>query len=58
MRWEASAQSRVQVEVLRSRKLQGAWQGLDAFEGPDYRRVWAPVDTPGGVSICNLYALR
>jgi gamma-glutamylcyclotransferase (GGCT)/AIG2-like uncharacterized protein YtfP len=38
----------VDVDVLASPELPRHWQGLDAFEGPAYRRVWVPVELAGG----------
>lgn len=48
----------VAVEVFESRALPEHWERLDAFEGPGYRRILAPVETARGVRVCNLYAVR
>ena len=48
----------VAVEVFESRALPEHWERLDAFEGPGYDRILAPVDTAAGVRVCNLYAVR
>jgi gamma-glutamylcyclotransferase (GGCT)/AIG2-like uncharacterized protein YtfP len=54
----------VPVHVLTSSALPGAWPGLDAFEGTEYRRVLVPVwsaSAPSGhvlhvlLTVANLY---
>jgi gamma-glutamylcyclotransferase (GGCT)/AIG2-like uncharacterized protein YtfP len=51
----------VSVHVLTSPALRGAWTELDAFEGPEYRRVLVPVWSTGTadgrvlVTVANLY---
>lgn len=48
----------VTARVLVSDALPGAWGRLDAFEGPDYRRILVPVHAPDGalLGVANLYA--
>lgn len=52
----------VAVQVLTSPELAAAWPELDRFEGPEYRRILAPVLTPGPaegrrlLTVANLYA--
>ena len=48
----------VAVDVFESRALPEHWERLDAFEGPGYTRILVSVDSPGGVRVCNLYAVR
>jgi gamma-glutamylcyclotransferase (GGCT)/AIG2-like uncharacterized protein YtfP len=48
------------AQVLASEALRGAWPELDAFEGPEYRRVLVPVWKPGEgaralLTVANLY---
>ncbi len=47
----------VRVGVLFSGALPAAWERLDTFEGPAYRRILAPVETTEGLWICNVYEL-
>lgn len=54
----------VPVRVLTSARLPEAWWRLDAFEGPEYRRILVPVfgpDAAGGrrrlYTVANLYAV-
>lgn len=47
----------VPVQLLESPALPEAWATLDSFEGADYRRILAPVRTPEGVYLAQLYAL-
>ena len=53
----------VAVQVLTSARLPGAWARLDAFEGPEYRRILVPVfrDDAAGArhlyTVANLYAV-
>lgn len=53
----------VDVHVLTSARLPLAWARLDAFEGPEYRRILVPVfgpDAAGERRLCtvaNLYAI-
>lgn len=47
----------VPVGVLVSPDLPDAWERLDAFEGPGYRRVLVPVATDEGVMVANVYEL-
>jgi len=47
----------VPVQVLIAPALADAWPVLDAFEGPDYRRVLVPVFNDGRLyTVANLYA--
>lgn len=50
----------VEVQVLTSPALATAWHDLDAFEGPDYRRILVPVLAAGPdrglIAVANLYA--
>jgi len=49
----------VAVQVLVSPDLARGWARLDAFEGPDYRRLLVPVSTRDpAVCVANLYAVR
>lgn len=48
----------VEVQVLESESLEGAWGELDAFEGEEYVRTLTPVETADRVLLANLYALR
>jgi gamma-glutamylcyclotransferase (GGCT)/AIG2-like uncharacterized protein YtfP len=58
MRWTPGAR-RVPVRMLTSDLLPSAWDRLDAFEGPDYRRILVPVETGGLVmAVANLYESR
>jgi gamma-glutamylcyclotransferase (GGCT)/AIG2-like uncharacterized protein YtfP len=51
----------IPVHVLTSRALRAAWAELDAFEGPEYRRVLVPVWSAGPteartlLTVANLY---
>ena len=53
----------VAVQVLRSARLPAEWERLDAFEGPEYRRILVPVlrtDDAGErrlYTVANLYAI-
>jgi len=53
----------VAVHVLTSARLPDAWAWLDAFEGPEYRRILVPVFGPGAAgerrlrTVANLYAV-
>jgi gamma-glutamylcyclotransferase (GGCT)/AIG2-like uncharacterized protein YtfP len=53
----------VAVQVLTSARLPDAWERLDAFEGPEYRRVLVPVFRPDDTgarrlhTVANLYAI-
>lgn len=52
----------VLVHVLESTRLPGAWTGIDAFEGSEYRRVLVPVYAEGGdavriITVANLYEI-
>jgi gamma-glutamylcyclotransferase (GGCT)/AIG2-like uncharacterized protein YtfP len=47
----------VPVKLLFSDELPRHWARLDAFEGPDYRRVVAPVETGNGVFDAHIYVL-
>lgn len=53
-----AAGSPVPVNLFRSSRLPRAWDRLDRFEGPAYRRELIPVATPAGVILANLYALE
>jgi gamma-glutamylcyclotransferase (GGCT)/AIG2-like uncharacterized protein YtfP len=58
MRW-IPGRGRIAVDVLISERLPGAWARLDAFEGPDYRRVLIPVFGDGGLlAVANIYEAR
>jgi gamma-glutamylcyclotransferase (GGCT)/AIG2-like uncharacterized protein YtfP len=52
----------VAVQVLRSAALPDAWPRVDAFEGPEYRRILVPVWSTGAadgrrlLTVANLYA--
>lgn len=48
----------VEVSVFESRALPEHWDRLDAFEGPGYVRILAPVESASGLRVCNLYAIR
>ncbi len=51
--------SRVEVMVLTSPDLPGAWPRLDRFEGPAYRRRLTLVeDDSGPTAVANIYAGR
>lgn len=58
MRWRAGG-APVDVHLLASPMLPGAWAGLDEFEGPDYRRSLVPVYAAGTrgrlLAVANLY---
>lgn len=45
----------VAVQVFESLALPDAWERLDAFEQPFYRRILIPVDAEAGRSVCNIY---
>jgi gamma-glutamylcyclotransferase (GGCT)/AIG2-like uncharacterized protein YtfP len=49
----------VAAHVLESAALRGAWAELDAFEGPEYRRVlvpvWSAVELRVLLTVANLY---
>lgn len=53
----------VAVQVLTSARLPEAWTRLDAFEGPEYRRILVPVFGPNAsgerrlYTVANLYAV-
>ena len=47
----------VPVDLLTSPDLAAAWDRLDAFEGPGYRRVAAQVETATGPSTAWIYVL-
>ena len=48
----------VPVRVFASPELPAHWERLDAFEGPDYRRIVVPVEgLPGGPRRCNIYVI-
>ena len=52
----------VLVHVLESTRLPGAWTGIDAFEGSEYRRVLVPVYAEGEdavriITVANLYEI-
>ncbi len=49
------ATNHVAVQVLESPALPDAWPRLDAFEGPDYRRILVAVDTADGTRVANIY---
>ena len=49
------AGDRVVVGVFHSLALPGAWERLDRFEGPNYRRILMPVETESGRVVCNIY---
>jgi len=55
LRWHPDAGA-VNVQMLTSEHLPGAWETLDAFEGPGYRRIIVPVTTAHGVILANIYA--
>jgi gamma-glutamylcyclotransferase (GGCT)/AIG2-like uncharacterized protein YtfP len=55
LHWRAGG-TPVAAQLLVSDALPAAWPALDAFEGPDYRRILAPVLTATGWTIANLYA--
>lgn len=48
----------VAVHVLEAEALETAWSALDAFEGEEYVRVVAPVETAAGIELANVYVLR
>ena len=45
----------VAVRVFESLALPDAWERLDAFEQPFYRRILISVDAEAGRSVCNIY---
>lgn len=45
----------VAVRVFESFALPDAWERLDAFEQPFYRRILIAVDAEAGRSVCNIY---
>lgn len=53
--WDPAA-SKVPVQILVATNLHEHWQRLDEFEGDDYERIWIPVETKDGLSVCNVYA--
>lgn len=58
MRWIPGG-DRIPVDLLVSVRLPGAWGRLDAFEGPDYRRVLIPVfGEEGLLAVANIYEAR
>lgn len=48
----------VPVRLLTSAGLPGHWDRIDAFEGPDYVRILAPVDLPSITVVANVYEVR
>lgn len=57
LEWDPAAGA-VSVHVLVSRDLPSHWARLDAFEGPDYRRILVPVEgLPGGPLPCHVYVM-
>ena len=48
---------RIAVQLFESKDLPDHWARLDAFEGPDYRRVVARVETASGDVGAFLYVL-
>ena len=54
--WRADG-PRIRAWLLRSPSLGARWEALDAFEGPEYCRVLAPLETSGGelVAVGYLY---
>jgi len=50
--------NRVEVKVLESSRLSGAWRMLDDFEGDEYRRILVAVMTEDNelYTVANLYA--
>lgn len=55
LRWRPDG-PRVPAHLLRSPDLPGRWEGLDAFEGPAYRRILVPFFTGEGMeAVGNLY---
>ena len=46
----------VAVQIFESADLPAHWARLDDFEGPDYRRVVADVETPDGRVTAWIYA--
>ena len=53
---DASGQD-VGVFIFESDDLPDHWQRLDAFEGAEYRRIKAIVQTPDGEVECSIYEL-
>jgi gamma-glutamylcyclotransferase (GGCT)/AIG2-like uncharacterized protein YtfP len=47
----------VEVDVLESPDLPGAWARLDAFEGREYRRIVTEVETAEGRLEASIYVL-
>ena|SRR5688500_16597450 len=52
----------VNVHVLESDRLPGAWPAIDAFEGEEYQRILAPVFADGDdatevIAVANLYEI-
>lgn len=54
--WDPQGEA-VPVQIFESRALPAHWERLDAFEGPGYRRILAPVETGGALRVCHLYEL-
>ena len=50
--------NRIEVKVLKSSRLSGAWRMLDDFEGDEYRRILVAVMTESNelFTVANLYA--
>ncbi len=57
LEWDPEGEP-VPVQVFASEDLPAHWARLDAFEGPDYRRIVVPVEgLPGGSRRCNIYVI-
>lgn len=55
LRWDPEGPA-VPVHLLTSDDLPGAWDRLDRFEGPAYRRIWVPVHLEDDRAVvANLY---
>ena len=55
LRWRPDG-PRIPAHLLRSQDLPEHWEGLDAFEGPAYRRILVPFFTGEGMeAVGNLY---
>lgn len=55
LRWDPEGPA-VSVHLLTSDDLPEAWDRLDRFEGPAYRRVWVPVELGDDRTVvANLY---
>ena len=54
LRWRADGPP-VAAQLLVSDALPHAWPDIDEFEGPEYRRILAPIVTEAGITVANVY---